>query len=206
MTDLVGTKLILKSYFFATLIAFTGALTASGDALKPSAVQTDAAKRLAVALETKHYLRTPLDQAFSKRLHEIYLARLESDGKFLSAEDLVELNKRSLQHGTALKEGNISFAFEAHDIHLRRHREAVATLTALPPAFKVDQLGNAAWVAYFRKEWEERKQAGESDETLAAELRKVVTEMLKRSEKTSADRVGEMYLDSAARAYDPHSD
>ena len=83
-------------------------------------------KALMQGLSTGHYKPEKVDDAFSKKVFNLYLDRLDYNKKFLLASDVQQLRKYETAIDDELREGSYEFFNLSSDLYDKRLKESQA--------------------------------------------------------------------------------
>ena len=102
------------------------AATNSTVTLAPEPIYAEIAKRLIRKFPAEHLTRIPVDDAISSRTWTNYLSALDFDHAYFTASDISTLRGRELKLDDELKNGDVSFAYDAFRIFRERVRDRYA--------------------------------------------------------------------------------
>ena len=97
-------------------------MSAERVSLKPLPEYAKIAKRLAQELPREHISRAQIDAVISSRIWTNYLSSLDYERVYFLASDIEKFRKDELNLGPKLKDGDVSFAYEAFAVFKERMR------------------------------------------------------------------------------------
>ncbi len=192
--------------------------------LQPSDRHRSIARRVYENLDRSHYAQSPLDDAMSARMFDLYLEAMDPSRLYFMASDIADFQRLRLRFDDAIKTGALEPAFDIFQRFQKRNNERLLYAISLldeEPDYTLDETfafdrSDAPWPAN-RKEMDElwRKRVkndglsqmltGKDWAQTAETLRKRYERVFKRSEQVNADDVFQTFMNAYARAYDPHS-
>jgi carboxyl-terminal processing protease len=216
---LVGLLTLGSSSF---LTANTSLLPAG--ALAPTARDRMIARQVGALLEDAHYSQQRIDDTMSSRVLNKFLDSLDGQRSYFLASDIAEFETYRLRFDDMIRTGDIEPAYWMFARYQQRTREriehALALLDqepdfALSEYFEFDREG-AAWPlnqAELDELWRKRVKndaislllAGKTWSEAAETLRSRYERVLTRGEQIKPEEVFEIYLNSYARSFDPHT-
>ncbi len=216
---LVGLLTLGSSSF---LTANTSLLPAG--ALAPTARDRMIARQVGALLEDAHYSQQRIDDTMSSRVLDKFLDSLDGQRSYFLASDIAEFETYRLRFDDMIRTGDIEPAYWMFARYQQRTREriehALALLDqepdfALSEYFEFDREG-AAWPlnqAELDELWRKRVKndaislllAGKTWSEAAETLRSRYERVLTRGEQIKPEEVFEIYLNSYARSFDPHT-
>lgn len=185
------------------------------------------ARVTAAFLERGHYSQQPIDANISTNFYTRYLDTLDPMHLIFLQSDVAEFDKwRTTVAEMALKTGDTAPGTIIFNRFMERMRQQVAYVTNLITTEEFEFEGNDRYtpnrrelprpkdLAEARKMWRERLRYEWLNEVLNKEtpvkikdsLTRRYTRQLDMLERWDSDDVLQIYLDSLAHAYDPHSD
>ncbi len=105
------------------------ALAASTGPLEPGSRDGQIARLLARVLPAAHLLQHPLDEEMSARAWTNYLNLLDFDHSYLLQSDIDRLATNRDVIGSALRRGDVQFAYDAFNLYRQRVQERYAFVT-----------------------------------------------------------------------------
>ena len=196
-------------------------------ALSPLDVHPRTALGIVDQLRHNHYLKKPLDDQLSSDIFEKYLSLLDGAKVYFTEADVQELEKYRYLLDDALVRGNLEPAFEIFNRYqLRLNERLNFLLTELNAGitdmdFEVDEnieidRENATWpadAAELDAIWHKRLKAaalsmklnGKDMEEIQELLTKRYSNRLKQSHQTKSEDAFQLYVNSFASTYDPHT-
>ena len=193
-------------------------------ALAPSARERMIARQVGSLLEDNHYSRLKIDDAMSPRIMDKFIDGLDGQRSYFLASDIAEFQPWRLRFDDMIRTGDIEPAYAMFARYQQRNREriqhALALLDKEPDftlgeAFEFDR-EKAPWpvaAAELDDLWRKRVKNDALSLLLAgktwAEAREVLRtrydRVLKRVDQVKPEEVFELFLNSYARTFDPHS-
>jgi len=202
-------------------LATAGAATVE---LAPSERHRKVARLVSGMIERSHYRQSPVNDPVSSLVLDRYLEALDSSRSYFLASDIAEFEQYRYKLDDAVNGGELDPVFKIFNRFQQRNRERIAhteQLLQTEPDFTVDESfefdrEDAPWPkdsAELDEIW--RKRVKNDALTLAladkpwAETRDVLAKrydrVRKRSEQVTADDVFEVFMNSFAHVFDPHS-
>ena len=204
-------------------------LTASTSPIPPGAIvpgdrERMIARQVGGILQDSHYSRVRIDDAMSPRVMDKYLEAMDGQRAYFLAGDIAEFDQWRMRFDDMIRTGDIEPAYAMFARYQQRNRERVQHALALlekEPDFTVQESyqfdrEGAAWPV--SKEeldeiWRKRVKSDALSLALAGKtwaetrdtLRTRYERVLKRVDQIKPEEVFETYLNSYARAFDPHS-
>ncbi len=192
--------------------------------LVPSARERMIARQVGALLEDNHYSQVKIDDAMSPRVMDKFLDGLDGQRSYFLASDIAEFQPYRLRFDDMIRTGDIEPAYAMFARYQQRNRERIQYALALldrEPDFTLDESfefdrEKAPWptaTAELDELWRKRVKNDALSLLLAgktwAEAREVLRtrydRVLKRSEQIKPEEVFELFLNSYARTFDPHS-
>ena len=204
-------------------------LTANTSALPPGALVPSARERMIARqvgslLEDNHYSQLKIDDAMSPRVMDKFIDGLDGQRSYFLASDIAEFQPYRLRFDDMIRTGDIEPAYAMFARYQQRNRERIQyalTLLDREPDFTLDESfefdrEKAAWpttVGELDELWRKRVKNDALSLLLAgktwAEARDVLRtrydRVLKRGDQIKPEEVFELFLNSYARTFDPHS-
>jgi carboxyl-terminal processing protease len=204
-------------------------LTANTSALPPGALAPSARERMIARqvgslLEDAHYSQRKIDDAMSPRVMDKFLNSLDGQRSYFLAGDIAEFQVHRLRFDDMIRTGDIEPAYAMFARYQQRNRERIQYALALleqEPDFTLDERfefdrEEAAWPASIEELnelWRKRVKNDAISLMLAGKtwveskevLRTRYDRVLKRGEQIKPEEVFELFLNSYARTFDPHS-
>jgi carboxyl-terminal processing protease len=193
-------------------------------AVAPAERQRLLARRIGAILEEAHYSRSSIDDRMSQEVFRHFIEILDSQRSYFLASDIDEFQQYRDRFDDMIKSGQIEPAFVIFDRFQQRRRDTIRyaiDLLAVEPDFTLKESfeferAKAPWaanVAELNELWRLRVKndaialllAGKNWTETADLLRKRYEGAQKRGDKTTADDVFELLMNSYARSFDPHS-
>ncbi len=204
-------------------------LTASTSPIPPGAIvpgdrERMIARQVGGILQDSHYSRARIDDAMSPRVMDKFLEAMDGQRAYFLAGDIAEFDEWRMRFDDMIRTGDIEPAYAMFARYQQRNRERVQHALALlekEPDFTVQESyqfdrEGAPWPV--SKEeldeiWRKRVKndalslalAGKTWAETRDTLRTRYERVLKRVDQIKPEEVFETYLNSYARAFDPHS-
>ena len=193
-------------------------------ALAPSARERMIARQVGSLLEDAHYSRLKIDDSISPRVMDKFLNGMDGQRSYFLASDIAEFEAYRLRFDDMIRTGDIEPAYAMFARYQQRNRERVQYALSLldtEPNFTLDEQfefdrEGAAWPASkaeLDELWRKRVKndaislllAGKNWTEIRDTLRTRYDRVLKRAEQIKPEEVFELFLNSYARTFDPHS-
>jgi carboxyl-terminal processing protease len=216
--------------FFAAMLLFL-AVSASGfvadtTQFKPKPVYGKEAKVIAYLLDNNHYRKIRLNDSLSSVILDKYIQTLDNNKSYFLASDLAGFEKFRKQIDDLTRAENVEPAYVVYNVFRKRFLErldyALKTLVSQDFDYSADEYYetdrdkepwckteaelNDVWRRVVKSQALSLKLAGKKPD----EIQKTLTERYERLLKTytrevNSEDVFEMYMNSIAEAYDPHT-
>jgi carboxyl-terminal processing protease len=190
----------------------------------PSERHARVARLVSSMFERSHYRQAPVNDPVSSLVLDRYLESLDGLRSYFTAADIEEFERYRYELDDAILEGKLEPAFEIFNRYQQRSRERMKfALVALDqePDFTLDEgfefdRRKAPWAkdgAELDELWRKRVKNDAISLMLADKtwpeardvLRQRYERAAKRSEQVTADDVFEIFMNSFAHVFDPHS-
>ena len=198
-----------------------------GLALTPSSQQSDTLKELINVIEDRHYASRRYDDGLSAQHFIAYLDALDPQRMFLDADDIGEFSQWRLELDNAGRRGDLNPAFSMfnryHDKLKARLQQILATLPGTLEGFNYDideylviDHSTMPWAPNqdeLDDRWRKRLKsqalslllADKAAEEIPDTLTRRYQNQLSRLEQYNAQDVFQIYANSLAEQYDPHT-
>jgi carboxyl-terminal processing protease len=212
-----------------TVVGGSARLTASTSPLPPGAIapgdrERMIARQVGALLQDAHYSRIRIDDALSPRVMDKFLESMDGQRIYFLAGDIEEFAPLRMRFDDMIRTGDIEPGYAMFARYQQRNRErvqhALKLLDTEPDftireSFEFDREG-AAWpttTAELDEIWRKRVKNDALSLVLAGKtwpeardmLRTRYDRALKRVDQIKPEEVFETFLNSYARAFDPHS-
>jgi carboxyl-terminal processing protease len=212
-----------------TVVGGSARLTASTSPLPPGAIapgdrERMIARQVGALLQDAHYSRIRIDDALSPRVMDKFLESMDGQRLYFLAGDIDEFAPLRMRFDDMIRTGDIEPGYAMFARYQQRNRErvqhALKLLDTEPDftireSFEFDREG-AAWpttTAELDEIWRKRVKNDALSLVLAGKtwpeardmLRTRYDRALKRVDQIKPEEVFETFLNSYARAFDPHS-
>jgi carboxyl-terminal processing protease len=196
-------------------------------ALSPSSEQSDTLKELIDVIEDRHYASRRYDDGLSAQHFIAYLDALDPQRMFLDADDIGEFSQWRLELDNAGRRGDLSPAFSMfnryHDKLKARLQQILTTLPGTLEGFNYDideylviDHSTMPWAPNqdeLDDRWRKRLKnqalslllADKAAEDIPDTLTRRYQNQLSRLEQYNAQDVFQIYANSLAEQYDPHT-
>ena len=190
----------------------------------PSERHARVARLVSSMFERSHYRQAPVNDPVSSLVLDRYLESLDGLRSYFTASDIEEFERYRYELDDAIREGKLDPAFEIFNRYQQRSRERMKFALAVlekEPDFTLDESfafdrRKAPWArdsAELDELWRKRVKNDAISLMLAdktwPEAREVLAKRYeraaKRSEQVTADDVFEIFMNSFAHVFDPHS-
>ncbi|HSN73192.1 MAG TPA: PDZ domain-containing protein, partial [Steroidobacteraceae bacterium] len=194
------------------------------DTLEPTERQRRVGKLVSSVIERSHYRQSPINDPVSSLVLDRYLEALDASRSYFLASDIAEFERYRYKLDDAVLSGEIEPVFAIYNRFQQRNQERIEHAIALldqEPDFTLDESfvfdrKDAPWpttsaeldeiwrkrvkndalsLVMAEKTWEEAKDV----------LAKRYERVLKRTEQVTSDDVFEIFMNSFAHVFDPHS-
>ena len=213
----------------ATTFGGSARLTASTSPVPPGSIMPGDRERMIARqvggiLQESHYSRIRIDDALSPRVMDKFLESMDGQRAYFLASDIEEFGEWRMRFDDMIRTGDIEPAYAMFARYQQRNRERVQHALALlekEPDFSIQETyqfdrEGAPWPASkaeLDEIWRKRVKndalslvlAGKTWDEARDMLRTRYERVLKRVDQIKPEEVFETYLNSYARAFDPHS-
>jgi carboxyl-terminal processing protease len=204
-------------------------LTANTSALPPGAMTPSArermiARQVGALLEDNHYSQQRIDDAMSPRVMDKFLDGLDGQRSYFLASDITEFQAYRLRFDDMIRTGDLEPAYAMFARYQQRNRERIRHALSLldqEPDFTLDETfefdrEKSPWPATpaeLDELWRKRVKndaislllTGKTWDEAREVLRARYDRVLKRADQVKPEEVFEVFLNSYARTFDPHS-
>jgi carboxyl-terminal processing protease len=201
----------------------TATATAPTD-LSPTDRERRVSKLVSTVIERQHYRQSAINDQVSTLVLDDYIAALDGQRSFFLASDIAEFERYRYQLDDAVLTGALEPVFAIYNRLQVRNRErinqAIESLKTEPDfsveeSFEFDR-AKAPWAktpAELNEIWRKRVKNDALSLLLADKkwpeasemLRKRYERVLKRTQQTNADDIFDVFMNSFAHVFDPHS-
>ncbi|GAB3381145.1 carboxy terminal-processing peptidase [Spongiibacter taiwanensis] len=179
-------------------------------------------------LESRHYVKLDVDDAFSSRLLNAYLDDLDPNRQYFLQSDITEFQSYRSLLDDQLKKGDLTAAYKIFDRYLERITQQLGvTVKELPklvadfdfkkqeeitldrseaPWPQSEKEANEIWRKQVKNRVLSLKLAEKKDEDIVELLTKRFKNQLKRLSQIEAEDVFQSYANAVGSLYDPHTD
>jgi carboxyl-terminal processing protease len=198
--------------------------TAATQDLSPTERQRRVSKLVSNVIERSHYRQSPINDPVSSLVLDRFLEQLDGARSYFLASDIAEFERFRYQLDDAVVAGQLEPVFTIFNRFQKRNRERVdyaLSLLATEPDFTVDEYfefdrAKAPWPkteAELNEIWRKRVKNDAVSLMLTektwAETREILQKryerVAKRNEQVTSDDIFEVFMNSFAHVFDPHS-
>lgn len=195
--------------------------------LNPEPVQIITTRNIVEALARRHYVKNPLNDQLSTKIFESYLHDLDPTKSYLLESDIAQFEIYRYLMDNSLKRGDLEPAFKIfnryHQRVIDRFESNISILQAGIEQFDFSRIETlsldreeTAWAktaAELDELWRKRlkndvlnlKLTDKSDDKILELLLKRYRNRLARTKQTNSEDVYQLYMNSFASTYDPHT-
>ncbi len=222
MTRLSPVKLLLLSLLLLPALA-----VAKAQRIQPTAEQIDVTPVIVDDLSNRHYNKLPLDNKMSMMLFDAYVDNLDPARAFFLQKDIDQLSSLRKKLDDQLKTGDVSGGYEIYDVYrkrvINRLEKVIDVLETDYESFDFD-IDESLYVGDDKGDWLANEKAADelwrkrikhsilnlkvtdkSDEEIQELLIKRFNTRLHQTEQIQAEDVFEIYINTYAALYDPHT-
>jgi len=197
---------------------------ANGQELAPTERHRRVSKLVSNVIERSHYRQSPINDPVSALVLDRYIDQLDASRSYFLASDIAEFERFRYQLDEAVVNGSLEPVFTIFNRFQQRNRERVAyalELLKTEPDFTIDESfefdrEKAPWAKTqdeLNEIWRKRVKNDALSLMLTekswAETRDILQKryerVLKRTEQVTADDIFEVFMNSFAHVFDPHS-
>ena len=216
-------KTLLRSVGFC----YAAMIVAPAYPLAPTEAQSATLKELVEVIEERHYASRRYDDSLSAQHFAAYIDALDPQRMFFDAADISEFAKWRLELDNAGRSGNLDPAFTMFDRYHQRLKERLESILASLPdtlasfdysveEFLVIDHSLMPWAddtSELDDRWRKRlknqalslKMADKAPEEIPITLERRYQNQLNRLEQYNAQDVFQIYANTLAEQYDPHT-
>lgn len=199
-------------------------VTAESQELSPTERQRRVSKLVSNVIERSHYRQSPINDPVSALVLDRFIEQLDGSRSYFLASDIAEFERFKYQLDDAVVAGQLEPVFAIFNRFQLRNRERVAhalNLMKAEPDFTIDESfefdrAKAPWAksqAELDEIWRQRVKndsvslmlTEKSWEETRDILHKRYERVLKRTEQVTSDDIFEVFMNSFAHVFDPHS-
>jgi carboxyl-terminal processing protease len=182
------------------------------------------AKGVVRLLEGAHLTRHKVDDAMSKRVHQLFLESWDPTKRFYLQADIDEFSKFEKDHAEAIKEGKFEYAYTMFKRYRERLEERVKWVNELSAAAqdftkaetidldpktvsyaKTEEQAKERWRVQVKYELEVMKVNGVKEDEARERVRKRYRSLQRYMAQVDKEELIERYLDALTNGYDPHT-
>ncbi|MDP7145484.1 MAG: carboxy terminal-processing peptidase [Pseudomonadales bacterium] len=195
--------------------------------LSPKPVHITTTRNIVDALASRHYVKSPLNDALSSKIYDSYLSDLDPTKSYLLDSDVQQFEIHRYLMDNSLKRGDLESAFK---IFNRYHQRVIDRFTkniqlleagldqfdfSITESLSLDR-DDTPWASSqieLDELWRKRlkhdvlnlKLTDKSDEKIHELLLKRYRNRLARTKQTNSEDVYQLYMNSFTGTYDPHT-
>ena len=213
--------------FFLALLLLPLLAMAKAQRIQPTDEQTDVIPVIVDDLSSRHYNKLPLDNKMSMRLFDAYLDNLDPARAFLLQADIDRIMPLRKQLDNQLEAGDVSGGYEIYDVYRKRVVERLEKVIDVLENdygsfdFTIDE---SLYVGEDKSDWLVNEKAADelwrkrikhsilnlkvtdkADDEIQELLIKRFKTRLHQTEQIQAEDVFEIYINTYAALYDPHT-
>lgn len=192
--------------------------------LTPTERHRRVSKLVSNVIERSHYRQSPINDPVSALVLDRYIDQLDASRSYFLASDIAEFERFRYQLDDAVVNGSLEPVFAIFNRFQQRNRERVAyalELLKTEPDFTIDEYfefdrQKAPWAkteAELNEIWRKRVKNDALSLMLTEKtweetrdiLRKRYERVLRRTEQVTSDDIFEVFMNSFAHVFDPHS-
>ena len=192
--------------------------------LSPTERQRRVSKLVSNVIERSHYRQSPINDPVSSLVLDRFIEQLDGARSYFTAGDIAEFERYRYQLDDAVVSGQLEPVFAIFNRFQQRNRERIAhalQMLKAEPDFTVDEYfefdrTKAPWAkneADLDEIWRQRVKNDAvslmmTDKSWAETrdiLQKRYERVLKRTEQVTSDDIFEVFMNSFAHVFDPHS-
>jgi carboxyl-terminal processing protease len=192
--------------------------------VQPTETDAKIAKGVVRLLEGAHLTRHKVDEAMSKRVHQLLLENWDPTKRFYLQTDIDEFAKFEKDHAEAIKDGRFDYAYTMFKRYRDRLDERVKWVYELADAkqdfskaetieldpktisyAKTEEQAKERWRVQVKYELEVMKVNGVKEEEARDRLKKRYRTLQRYMAQVDKEELIERYLDSLTNGYDPHT-
>jgi carboxyl-terminal processing protease len=198
--------------------------TANSQDLSPTERHRRVSKLVSNVIERSHYRQSPINDPVSSLVLDRFLEQLDTSHSYFLASDIAEFERFRYRLDDAVQSGQLEPVFTIFNRFQQRNRERITYALELlntEPDFTVDETfefdrSKAPWPkteAEVNEIWRKRVKNDAVSLMLTEKtwpetrdiLKKRYERVLKRNEQVTSDDIFEMFMNSFAHVFDPHS-
>jgi carboxyl-terminal processing protease len=198
--------------------------TASAQELAPTERHRRVSKLVSNVIERSHYRQSPINDPVSSLVLDRFLEQLDTSRSYFLASDIAEFERFRYRLDDAVQSGQLEPVFTIFNRFQQRNRERInyaLELLNTEPDFTIDETfefdrSKAPWPkseAEINEIWRKRVKNDAvslmlTEKTWAETrdiLKKRYERVLKRNEQVTSDDIFEVFMNSFAHVFDPHS-
>ncbi|HEY0061684.1 MAG TPA: carboxy terminal-processing peptidase [Telluria sp.] len=219
----------MKKSILMVALAFAFASEAAipekgAQALKPEALQAQAAMIAAEVLTREHYKAVPLDDAMSEKIFDRYFKSLDGDKLCFLQSDIDQFAAYRTKFDDMIRAGNLAVPFQIYGVYQKRFSDRIAyarELVKQKQDFSVDERveldreksawpkteaeSRDLWRKRVKNDWLRLKLAGKDEKSIRETLDKRYENYETRTGKVNSEDVFQIFLNAYATAIEPHT-
>lgn len=220
----------MKRFVLLMMFCLTAALqafpnTPTDTTLQEKPVYGKQAKLISLLLANYHYEKLELNDSLSSAIFDSYLKALDNNRSFFLASDIASFEKYRNQIDNLTAQENVSPAFAIYRVYRKRFYERMNFVTEKligaefdftrdeyyeydrenAPWPKSQQELNDIWTKSIKNQALSLKLSGKKPEEISKTIRERFDRIIKSMSQNTSEDVFEMYMNTIAEAYDPHT-
>jgi carboxyl-terminal processing protease len=193
--------------------------------LKPKSVYGKEAQVTAQLLDTYHYTKIKLSDSLSSVIFDSYFNTLDNNKTYFLAQDIETFERHRFDLDDLIKQGSIEIAFDIYNLFqvrfIERMQYVIDELIKYPYEFDEDDVLeidrknydweestkglDEYWKRYIKNQVLTLKLTGKERDEITDILKKRFERFIKNFEQTNAEDVFNLFMNTFAEAYDPHT-
>ena len=199
--------------------------TPSDTTLQEKPVYGKQAKAISELLSQYHFQKLQLNDSLSSAIFDSYLKALDNNKSFFLASDIASFEKYRNQIDDLTASGNVSPAFVIYRVFKKRFQQRMEFVTTKligqefdftkdefyeydrekAPWAKTPQELNDVWTKSIKSQALSLKLSGKKPDEIAKVIKERFDRYIKSFNQNDSDDVFEVYMNTIAEAYDPHT-
>lgn len=197
----------------------------SDTTLQEKPVYGKQAKAISELLSTYHFQKLRMNDSLSSAIFDSYLKALDNNKSFFLASDIASFEKYRNQIDDLTATGNVSPAFLIYRVFKKRFQQRMEFVTnklvgqefdftkdefyeydrEKAPWAKTPQELNDIWTKSIKSQALSLKLSGKKSDEIAKVIKERFDRYIKSMNQNDSDDVFEIYMNTIAEAYDPHT-
>jgi carboxyl-terminal processing protease len=196
----------------------------AADAVRPQAVQAQAALWASHVMSRYHYKATPLDDAMSEKIFDRYFKSLDGEKLFFVQADVDQFAPMRTKMDDAIMSENLTVPFAIYNLYQQRFNERITYARELlktkfdftqDESYQIDREKaewpksdaevKDLWRKRVKNDWLRLKLAGKDDKAIRETLDKRYENYMSRSRKLNNEDVFQIFMNAYAMSIEPHT-